>query len=141
MDLPLKHQVFDFEHTTDLGKKYDGTFTVRCSLNIGQKHALELEKTRLLGNYAAPSAGLEGLAIVLSNLRAKVMDGPNWWMQSSGGANIEDEDALVALYRKLEETETKWKTDLLDKAKKAQESQASTLTPTATAAPATSPQS
>lgn len=138
MDLPLKHQVFDFEYITELGKKYDGQFTVRCSLNIGQKHAMELEKSRLLGNFASPTAGLEGLAIVLSNLRHKVIDGPPWWTQSNGGANIEDEDALVALFRKLEETEIKWKTDLLDKAKKAQESQALTATP---AAVATSPAS
>jgi len=129
MDLPLKQQVFDFEHTTDLGKKYDGTFTVLCSLNIGQKHALELEKTRLLGNFASPTAGLEGLAICLSNLRIKILNGPNWWLQSSGGATIEDEDALVALYRKLQEVEDKWKDDLLDKAKKAQESQATPAAP------------
>jgi hypothetical protein len=136
MDLPLKQQVFDFEYVTELGKKYDGQFTVLCSLNIGQKHALELEKTRLLGNFAEPTPGLEGLAIVLSNLRAKVVDAPNWWMQSSGGATVEDEDALVALYRKLQEVEQKWKNDLLDKAKKAQENQAP-----ATAPAAASPQS
>jgi len=129
MDLPLKQQVFNFEFTTDLGKKYDGQFTVLCSLNIGQKHALELEKTRLLGNFAAPTAKLEGLAICLSNLRSKILDGPNWWMQSSGGATIEDEDALVALFRKLQEVEDKWKEDLMEKAKKAQESQATPASP------------
>ena len=121
MDLPLKQKVFDFEYVTDLGKKYDGRFTVLCSLNIGQKHMLELEQTRLLGNYASPTPGLEGLALVLANLRAKVVDGPNWWTQSNGGLAIEDEDALVSLYRKLQEVELTWKNDLLEKAKKAQE--------------------
>lgn len=121
MDLPMKQRIFDFDYTTDLGKKYDGQFTVLCSLNIGQKHMLELEQTRLLGNYAAPTPGLEGLALVLSNLRIKIIDGPNWWLQSAGGSNIDDEDALVSLYRKLEEVEKAWKTDLLEKAKKAQE--------------------
>lgn len=136
MDLPLKHKVFDFEYTTEMGKKYDGTFTALCSLNVGQKHALELEKTRLLGNYPEPTEGLLGVALVLSNLRAKIVDAPNWWMQSNGGASIEDEDALVALYRKLEEVEAQWKTDLLDKAKAAREK--TQETPAATPAPPTS---
>ena len=117
MDLPSKQQVFDFEYVTDYGKKYDGQFTVLCSLNMGQKHTLELEKTRLLGNYINPTEGLIGLAIVLSNLRVKVIDGPAWWTQSNGGATIEDEDALVALFNKLQEAEGKWKMDLLEKAK------------------------
>jgi hypothetical protein len=117
MDLPSKKQVFDFEHTTELGKKYEGQFTVLCSLNIGQKHALELEKTRLLGNYSNPTDGLSGIAIVLSNLRIKVLDGPAWWMQSMGGANIEEEEVLVNLYQKIQEAEIKWKTDLMEKSK------------------------
>ena len=121
MDLPLKQRIFDFDYTTEFGKKYDGQFTVLCSLNMGQRHMLELEQTRLLGNYAAPTAGLEGIALVLSNLRVKIVDGPNWWLQSAGGTNIEDEDALVTLYRKLQEAEVAWKNDLLEKAKKAQE--------------------
>jgi hypothetical protein len=119
MALPDTTSVFDFEHTTDLGKKYDGQFTVRCTLNMGQKHALELEKTRLLGNYANPTEELAGIAIVLANLRVKITDGPPWWMQSNGGYNIEDEDALVALYNKVQNAETEWRSKLLEKAQKA----------------------
>jgi hypothetical protein len=121
MDLPAKQQIFDFEHVTELGKKYDGQFTALCSLNVGQKHMLELEKTRLLGNFPNPTDSLDGIAIILSNLRAKLIDGPPWWTQSGGGYNIEDEDALVALYSKLLDVEAKWKTDLKEKALKLKE--------------------
>jgi hypothetical protein len=119
MDLPSKEKTFDFEHTgEDTGKKYDGRFTVLCTLNVGQKHAMALEKTRLMGSYANPTDDLGGLAIILSNLRAKVIDGPEWWKQSNGGALIEDESALVVLYRKLQEAEYLWKEELKKKSQK-----------------------
>ena len=119
MDLPSKEKTFDFQHTGETtGKEYAGRFTVLCVLNVGQKHALSLEKTRLLGNYQNPTDDLAGLAIILANLRAKVVEAPEWWKQSQGGALIEDEDALVVLYRKIQEAEFEWKEELKKKTQK-----------------------
>jgi len=119
MDLPSKEKTFDFQHTGETtGKEYTGRFTVLCVLNVGQKHALSLEKTRLLGNYQNPTDDLAGLAIILANLRAKVVEAPEWWKQSQGGALIEDEDALVVLYRKIQEAEFEWKEELKKKTQK-----------------------
>ncbi len=116
MDLPSKEKSFHFEHVgADTGRKYEGQFTVLCLLNVGQKHARDLEQTRLLGNYPNPTDSLAGLAIILSNLRAKIVDAPEWWKQSLGGSNIDDEDALVALYRKVQEAEKQWKDELQKK--------------------------
>lgn len=116
MDLPSKEKTFDFEETgLDTEKKYEGRFTVLCLLNVGQKHSLSLEKTRLLGNYPNPTDDLAGFAVILANLRAKIIDAPEWWKQSQGGALIEDENILVTLFRKLEETEQQWKADLKKK--------------------------
>ena len=127
MDLPLKERTFEFDHVGgDTAKEYKGRFTVLCTLNVGQKHSLALEKTRLLGNYANPTDDLAGLAIILANLRAKVVDGPEWWKQSQGGATIEDEDALVTLYRKVQEAEFEWKEELKKKTQKPDPSQQST---------------
>jgi hypothetical protein len=119
MDLPSKEKSFAFEHVGEAtGKKYDGQFTVRCLLNVGQKHSLALEKTRLLGSYESPTDDLAGLAIILANLRAKIVEAPEWWKQSLGGTLIDDEDALVVLFRKIEETELEWKEDLKKKTQK-----------------------
>lgn len=116
MDLPSKEKSFQFDHVgEDTGKEYKGQFTVLCVLNVGQKHALALEKTRLLGNYANPTDDLNGLAIILANLRMKIVEAPEWWKQSQGGAAIEDESALVVLYRKLQEAEFEWKENLKKK--------------------------
>lgn len=119
MDLPSKERTFDFDHVgLDTGKEYKGRFTVLCTLNVGQKHALALEKTRLLGNYANPTDDLSGFSVILANLRAKIVDAPEWWKQSSGGSTLEDEDALVMLYRKVQEQEDAWKEDLKKKVQK-----------------------
>lgn len=119
MELPSKEKTFDFEHIgEDTGKNYSGRFTIICSLTVGQKHALALEKTRLLGNYANPTDDLAGLAIILANLRAKIVDAPEWWKQSGGGNAIDDESALVVLYRKVQEAEFEWKEELKKKTQK-----------------------
>lgn len=119
MDLPNKEKTFTFEHIgEDTGKEYKGQFTVLCVLNVGQKHALALEKTRLQGNYTNPTDDLAGLAIILANLRAKIVDAPEWWKQSQGGSTVEDESALVVLYRKIQEAEFEWKEELKNKGQK-----------------------
>jgi hypothetical protein len=121
MDLPNIESVFDFDYTSELGKRYEGRFTVLCLLDIGQKHRLALEKTRLLGNHAFPTEELSAYALVLSNLRVKIVDAPEWWKQSNGGYNIKDEDALVALYDKLLIAEGEWKAKLVQKGQAAAE--------------------
>ena len=122
MDLPKIESVFEFDFTSELGKKYTGTFTVLCVLDMSQKHRLELEKTRLLGNYQNPTDGLVGIAVILASLRTKIIDGPDWWKQSNGGYTIKDEDALVTLYEKVQAAEVEWREKLKEMGKKAQTS-------------------
>ena len=115
MDLPSKEKTFTLDYTAESGKEYKGQFTVRCVLNIGQKHGLALEQTRLLGNYPNPTPALAGFAMILGTLRAKIVDAPEWWKQSQGGMTVDDEDALVTLYDKVEEVSLEWKMDLKKK--------------------------
>jgi hypothetical protein len=112
MNLPSKERTFHIDLTGESGKKYDGRFTVLCLLNVGQKHLLALEKTRLLGNYPNPTEDLQGFSIILANLRSKIIDAPEWWKQSNGGMLIEDEDVLLELYNKIQEAEQAWRNDL-----------------------------
>lgn len=121
MDLPSTQSVFDFEMTSELGKKFEGRFTVHCLMNMRQKHLLELEKTRLLGNYSNPTDELAGISIILASLRHRIVDAPDWWKQSDGGYNLTDFDVLTALYDKALNAEVEWRTKLKEKAKKLQE--------------------
>ena len=108
MELPKNESSFEFSHQA-LTKKYEGLFTVHCILNMRQKHAIEVQKTRLLMDMANPTDELKAQALLLSNLRIRIIDGPEWWKQSDGGLNIIDDDALFALFNKVLDAEDKWK--------------------------------
>lgn len=129
MDLPATETVFDFDFTSELEKRYEGRFTVRCLLNMRQKHALELEKTRLLGNYANPTDELAGISIIIATLRGRIIDAPEWWKQSDGGMNFVEFDVLTALYNKVMNAEVEWRAKLKEKTKKLPE----TSSPSSTA--------
>jgi hypothetical protein len=121
MDLPKKERTFGFSYVSDeSGLTYDGTFTVKCKLNVAEKYQLELEKSRLMSDMANPSNGLMGIAIALSTLRVRIVDGPNWWTQGKG-INIEDEDVLVALFERVETECMEWRKELSERAAKARE--------------------
>lgn len=133
MDLPSTQTAFDFDFTSELGIKRDGQFTVNCLLNMRQKHLLELEKTRLLGNYPNPTDELAGISVILANLRSRIVSGPSWWEQSDGGYNLTDIDTLTALYNKVITAEAEWRTKLKEKAKAAQTAAAPVSPPSSNA--------
>lgn len=121
MNFPNTEKTFYFDYTTQFGNRYEGNFTVKCLLSAGEKHRLELEKSRLLGNSVNPTDDLVGLAVVLSNLRHRITDAPNWWTQSRGGEEIKEEDVLAELYSKTQDSEIEWRRELIEKNKKPQD--------------------
>jgi hypothetical protein len=119
--LPKNEKSFDVDLVGDTtGIQYKGTFTARCVLNISSRHSLELEKTRLMADYANPSAGLAGIAIALSNIRARIVEGPAWWKDSNAGADIIDENVLFHLYSECNRVESLWRKELKKNGEEAQ---------------------
>lgn len=117
MELPKRERTFYFDHTGESGFRYEGNITIKCRLNVAERHAMELHKSRLLGESPNPTMALEGIALCLSTCQAKIVDAPNWWMQGKG-SNLEDEDALVALFNKVEEETDAWRKELVSQAVK-----------------------
>jgi hypothetical protein len=117
MELPKREHVFNFDYKDVLGKRHEGSFTCKVNLNIQDKHAVELERTRLQGNYANPTDTLAGIARILANLRVRIIikDAPPWYQQSEGGALL-DEDVLVALFDKVDEGDRLWRESLTKQA-------------------------
>lgn len=118
--LPKNEETFEFKEVGDTtGHVYEGKFTVMCVLNMAGKHSLELEKTRLMADYANPSRGLAGIAISLATVRAKILDAPSWWDNSDGGSLIIDENVVLALYDKCNQVEANWRKQLREQAETA----------------------
>jgi len=115
MDLPNKERSFYFDVTGESGVRYEGDFTIKCKLNIGDKYLLEVEKSRLTSDAFNPSTTLVGLATILATLKIKIIKSPNWWSQSLG-MSMEDEEVLIDLYNKVEEESVKWLEELKNKA-------------------------
>ncbi len=119
--LPKNEKTFEVDVLgTDTGVQYQGQFTVKCILNMADRHSMEMEKTRLMADYANPSGGLAGIAITLATLRTKVIKGPPWWENSDGGINIMDENVIIAVYDQCSQAESEWRKSLKETSEKAQ---------------------
>jgi len=113
MDLPKDTRTFPFESSGDTTlKKYDGDFKVKCVLNMRDKRLLEIEKSSIRADMANPTPDLIAYSTILSNLRIRIEDSPEWWKQSSGGYDLKDENTVVELFDKVMEQETKWREEV-----------------------------
>lgn len=119
MDLPKNERSFNFNEIGDIyGNKYEGTFTVKCVLNMFDRRALEIEKSRLRLDINNPTPDLIALSTIISNLKVRILDAPEWWKQSKDGNDIQEENIVVSLFDKVMEQEDKWRSELKAKATK-----------------------
>jgi len=122
IDLPKNEHTFDFNEIGEMtGNKYEGKFTVYCILNLGLRHALEVERSRLQRDMMNPTVGLSNISFLLSNLRVRIINGPAWWDESNSGATILDDNIMRVLLDKVLEAEDIWKKKLEDSKKKSEE--------------------
>ena len=115
--LPKNEKNFDLKtkgETTSVS--YEGRFKCKCILDISGKHSLELEKTRLMADYANPTNGLQGISLTIATLRAKLVEWPSWWDDSNYGLNILDENVILEIFDQVEDAEIKWRLDLREQA-------------------------
>jgi hypothetical protein len=111
------------------GLEYKGTFTVRCVLNIGQKHQVELEKSRLTGDHRNPTNGLANIAVTLAEIHGRVVEAPAFWKDLKNGAEILDEDVVYEIYNKCMDLEDQWKSELKKAGEEAASKNVQTVSP------------
>lgn len=109
MDLPKNEKSFEFNHVGELtGKKYEGTFTVKCILNTAEKRLLEIEKSALSADLSNPTGNLTALSTVIANLRVRVIKSPSWFEQGIVALSFLDEEVLFELYGKCLDKSEEW---------------------------------
>lgn len=117
MSLPKNEKIFDFDHTGEItGKKYEGQFTVKCMLSMADKRAVEIERSRITADLMNPTGNLSALGTVVSNLRARVIESPDWYKQSIITLDLLDEEVLYELYAKCLDASDAWLKELKEKA-------------------------
>ena len=114
--LPKNERTFSIKVEGDTtGETFEGQFTTKCVLNMQEKHMKELEKTRMMSDYANPSATLSGIAEILSTIRTKLVKWPDWWANLDFGSKVLDENVVVSVYDEIQELERQWRTEVRKK--------------------------
>lgn len=114
MDLPKNEKTFDFKHEGEIDS-YQGRFTVKCVLSLADRYARELEISKMKVGLSATTDELTAISEMISNLKVRIIDGPDWWKKTNG-LEIMDISCIMALYDKVLEQEVEWRKEL--KAKK-----------------------
>jgi len=113
MDLPKNERTFQFSYKSELfNKMFEGSFTVKCVLNMLDKRILEIEKSRLRLDVINPTPDLIALTTIQANLKTRIIEAPEWWKQSNNGNDIQDEGVIVTLFDKVMDQEDEWRAEL-----------------------------
>jgi hypothetical protein len=113
MDLPKNERTFCFSVKGEVTQQsFDGEFTVICIPNMTQKRAIEIERSRLSADLSNPTANLFSLAMMLANLRVRILNAPGWWNDSNGGGNLKDDNVLLSLFEEVMRQEDAWREEV-----------------------------
>lgn len=113
MELPKNEKSFEINLVGEAtGKKYEGTFTVKCILNLSDKRRLEIERSKLSADVANPSDNLSAISGVVANLRVRVVDAPEWFKQSINTLDFLDEEVLFDIFTKCMEKSEEWSSEV-----------------------------
>jgi hypothetical protein len=75
---------------------------------MAEKRKLEIERSGLSADLTNPTGNLNAISLVVSNLRVRVTDAPDWFKQAIITLDILDEDVLFELYSKSLDKSEEW---------------------------------
>lgn len=109
---------------------YNGVFKIRPKLSPIEVLECDRDRRDLLGNPKNDEqvgADAVNLAICLSQLKIRIVEGPSWWSSTFGlRIDFHDENIIFDLFKQVVEIESKWKENLK---KTAEEAKAKFLKP------------
>ena len=123
MKLPAIESTFAIAMKGDtLDHQYTGSFTVRCILTKREELIADIRRRELLGPIAeAAGPTVSNNAYVLGQLFVRIVDAPDWWKESDGGADLYDTNVIGEVYAKVLEASAEWRKRVGAEAKKAEE--------------------
>ena len=123
MKLPAIESTFAIAMKGDtLDHEYTGTFTVRCILTKREELIADVRRRELLGPSAdSASPVILNNAYVLGQLFVRIVDAPDWWKESDGGADLYDTNVIGEIYAKVLEASAAWRKKVAGESDKAEE--------------------
>lgn len=113
---------------TRTGKPYQGKLTVKTVLSRREAFLADERRRFILGgNAASAPPALQGEAYMLGLLYVRIVDGPDWWKNSDGGLELEDENIIGELYKLTEDAIAEREKELQTQSEKALKTLAKTV--------------
>jgi hypothetical protein len=111
--LPKLEKSFEIDMVgEETGVPYVGQFVTKCVLSIQDKQLIELQKSRMSADLANPSGRLFAISTMLSSLRVRLIETPEWWKDLDDGAKILDEEVIVQIFEQCEAKAQEWKDEV-----------------------------
>lgn len=107
----------------ETGQRRNGKFKVKTLLSRRDRFLADEARRRILGfNPDAALLTLQEEAYVLGQLKVRVIEGPKWWNDSSGGEDLEDGNVIAKVYEEALAAETERRSKLVGDATQAHKS-------------------
>jgi hypothetical protein len=99
----------------DTQKPFNGTFKAKLILTIREKLYADAERRQLVGpspEGTPPAPSMQGYGYMLGQLRARLVEYPEWWKDSNFGSELEDDNIVEEIWDKVFEAEKEYKAGL-----------------------------
>jgi hypothetical protein len=121
--LPQREFVFDVDIIGEATQqKYQGRFTSKAVLTIGERIEMEREISSFTSEFANPTPNLSNLSVMLANIKYHVIKCPDWWDINTNGTDLLDLNVVTEIFAKLVEGKDDWYKKLDKNAKNAPKS-------------------
>lgn len=93
-------KVIDFNTIgRDTGQAYNGKFKIKAVLSRRDRFAADLRRREIIGaNGESALSTLQGEAFMLGRLYVSILEAPDWWTNSTGGLDLNDENVIAELF-------------------------------------------
>lgn len=107
--LPSMEHTFDITVTgQETGSTYVGRFKYRRP-TLGQRGRIDVMRTRMNGDLENLDSEVKDFNLAVAHLRFTIIDSPDWWQASNGGAELYDGNVVAEVYNQAMAFEAKWK--------------------------------
>jgi hypothetical protein len=93
-------------------QRYQGKFTCKCILNVGERAAADVLQKRLNDNLTTLEEETYMYHMILAQLEVRLTAGPDWFAAAQNGRALKDMNVLYELYTKCMEAERDWRLEV-----------------------------
>ena len=106
---------------SETGFKYEGTFKVKCLLNIEEKVDIGLRTDAYNRGSKTVSSGITIMNSTLAELDVRIIESPSFWKDSDYGRKLLDTNIIYEVFSKANDSEADFKKRLTEAAESAEQ--------------------